>query len=997
MSRKRILLTLSVFLVMAIGSFAQIPIKGKIVSGDDNQPMPGVTILLKNTTKGTITDVNGMFEIEVPNEKSILSVSSVGYKSIEVAVKTQRTINLSMQPDEFVMDEVVVMGYSSQRKAELSSSVVTLTAEALTDVTSSDIGNMLQGKAAGVVVYNATGQPGSAAQIRIRGTGSITADAEPLYVVDGVPYGSFNPNDVETLTVLKDAGATALYGSAASGGVIVVTTKSATANQPTRVNFKATAGPKSVLNGNYTLMKSEELYETHRKLYSPALFKQLRPAELLDKDFDWVNAFFSPGVTQNYYVSASGGSGKTGYFASLDYYNEDGTLINTAFERYSGRLNLNTKLNDKLDMNIRLSYTKSNSREESGWETLNDAYTKMPWDIPYDNNGELIKISGATRPDNNKPWYSQDKWNALHSEQYNYGKSYSHGIVADFQLNWIINNWLVFNTTNRFDQSSYRYARFIDPRSFNSSYSKGYIYNGIGLSESFGTTNILKSNNTFGYHNINGLLGWEWGVYNTDETTASGIGMPIGKDALSASAMNSISGYSSPGAGWSVFGQVQYSYAGKYFATGSYRADASSKFGPQKRIGYFPSGAVSWLISQEDFLKYNDVITFLKLRASYGVTGNSNIGSFRYMSMFSLNSTYNDIVGATPERLANPFLGWESAYMAGAGIDINLWKNVELNIDVYNIDNRDLLLEIPVAPSTGFFEKTANVGSVRNQGIELQLNTNNISTKNFLWKTGFNIGFNKNTVIETPGDKPFLQSQSSVKQEVKRGQDIYSWYMPKWMGVDENNGDPLWEKLVKDSEGNIIDRTTTNVFKDADYQVVGKATPVFSGGFINNLYYRNFELNINTNFVYGNRLFNYDRLSMDADGAYLGYNQMSLENSKLGWTRWENPGDVATHPKLVMNGNKASNSVSSRYLEDGSFFRIKNITLAYKLPVNLLKKMSINSCKVYLTTDNVFTLTNFSGMDPEVNLRTRGDQLAGLYSKTYPISRQYLAGIEISF
>ena len=633
-------------------------------------------------------------------------------------------------------------------------------------------------------------------------------------------------SDVETITILKDAGATALYGSAAAGGVIVVTTKTASRNQATKVTFKATAGNKSALFGNFNLMNSEELYNTHKKVYSAALFRTLRPAELLQQDFNWRNAFFSPGITQNYYVSASGSNGNTGYFASIDYYNEDGTLINTNYDKISGRLNMNTRLSDKVDMNVRLAYTKSNSQGTSSWTTLNDAYTKMPWDIPYDANGEIIKITSATRPDNGKTWYSQDKWNSLHSEQYNYGKSYSHGIVADFQLNWIITDWLVFNTTNRFDQSSYRYAQFIDPRSYSSSYANGYLYNSIGLSESFGTTNILKSNNNFGLHSINGLVGWEYGLYNTDVTAASGIGMPNGMDALNATSIYAIAGYSSPGAGWSLFGQAQYSYAGKYFATASYRADASSKFGPNNRIGYFPSAAASWLISEEEFMENNDLITFLKLRASYGVTGNSNIGSFRYLATYSLNSTYQDIVGATPERLSNPNLGWESAYMAGAGIDVNIGKNIELNIDVYNIDNRDLLLAVPVAPSTGFFETTANIGSVRNQGVEFQLSTTNIKSKDLMWKTSFNIGFNKNAVTETPNDESFLLSRSSVNQQVKRGQDIFSWYMPKWMGVDPANGDPLWEKLTYDTEGNITDRTTTNIFTEANYQVVGKATQI---------------------------------------------------------------------------------------------------------------------------------------------------------------------------
>ncbi|MDS1032583.1 SusC/RagA family TonB-linked outer membrane protein [Porphyromonadaceae sp. NP-X] len=996
MRTKKILFVCLSFLSISIGVFAQTVIQGKVISAEDKQPLPGVSILIKGTSKGTVTDINGKYSIEVPSN-AVLLYSYVGYKSVEEKVSKKSTIDVALEPDNFMMDEIIVMGYSSQKKAEMSSSVVSLSSNQLTDVTTSDVGNMLQGKVAGVTVYNATGQPGAAAEIRIRGTGSISADDEPLYVVDGIPGGTFNPNDVETITVLKDAGATALYGAAASGGVIVVTTKSAAKNQPTKIDFRLRGGQKSPLFGNFKLMNSEELYYMHKKLYSPSLFKQLRPTELLVQDFNWLKAFFSNGMTQDYYVSASGSTGKTGYFLSLDYYNEDGTLINTYFNRISSRLNLNTQLFKNLDMNIRIAYNNSNDREASSWTTLNDAYTKMPWDIPYDKNGEIIKISGAVRPDNGKPWYSQDKWNALHSEQYNYNKVRSNELTADFQLNWSIFDWLSFSTTNRMAQSTYKNVQFIDPRTYDPNYAKGYLYNNISLNNSFGTTNLLKANVTSKGHSVNGLLGWEYGNYTSEYTSASGIGMPNGMDALNASSVYGVGGYKIPGGSWSTFGQLQYSYEGKYFATASLRVDASSTFGPKNRIGYFPSGAASWILSKENFLMDNKLITFLKLRTSYGVTGNSNIGTFRYLSTYSLNSSYQNNVAAIPNRLANPYLGWESAYMAGIGMDINLWKSIEINLDLYNINNKNLLLNVPVAPSTGFFETTENIGSVRNQGVEIQLNTTNIKTTSFKWEMGFNLGFNSNEVTSTPNDKPFLQSRSNVNQQVKRGQDIYSWYMPKWLGVDPANGDPLWEKLVYDTNGKIVDRVPTNNFNEADYQVVGKATPKFSGGWLNNFTFKSFQLSFNANFAYGNKIYDYNRMSLDADGAYLGYNQISMEKNKLGWTRWEKPGDIATHPKLVMNGNKLSNSISSRYLEDGSFIRIKNLTLGYLIPDKYLKLMHINQCKLYLSGDNIFTYTKFSGTDPEVSLRTSDYTLAGLYTDHYPVSRQFLIGLELSF
>jgi TonB-linked SusC/RagA family outer membrane protein len=371
------------FLLFSISIHAQVTIRGTVVSAEDQQPLPGVSVLVKGTTNGTVTDIDGNYTIETATG-NVLVFTFVGFVPQEYTVSGQGTINVTLNPDTYMMEEVIVMGYSSQKKAELSSSVVTLSADQLTDVSSSDVGNLLQGKVAGVVVFNSTGQPGADAEIRIRGTGSITADADPLYVVDGVPYGTFNPNDVETITVLKDAGATALYGSAAAGGVIVVTTKSASRNQPTKIDFKARVGQKSPLFGNYKMMDSRELFLMHKEMISPSLFKQMRPFYLIGLDYNWQDAFFSTALQQNYYTSISGSTDRLGYFASVDYYNEDGTLINTNFDRISARLNLNAKLYSNLDMNVRLSYTNSKDQGTSSWTTLNDAYTKMPWDIPYD-------------------------------------------------------------------------------------------------------------------------------------------------------------------------------------------------------------------------------------------------------------------------------------------------------------------------------------------------------------------------------------------------------------------------------------------------------------------------------------------------------------------------------------------------------------------------------------------------------------------------------------
>ena len=984
-------------LLIAVAAMADINVKGTVIGAEDGEPMPGVSILVRGTTTGTITGIDGDFSLTVP-DNAVLQFSFLGYKTVEQAAQSNMRISLETEATE--LQEVVSLGYSAVKKAELSSAVVTVSADALTDITSSDVGNMLQGKVAGVQVSNTTGQPGSTAEIRIRGTGSITAASDPVYVVDGVMGGSFNPNDVETISVLKDAGATGIYGAAAAGGVIVVTTKSGSKSSKPRINLRANVGSTQPMFGNYVMMNSEELYEYHKSMYPASVFKTLRPITLLDEDYDWKKCFFKNGVTQDYYISVAGGTQKLGYYASFDYYNQDGTLINTGYEKYSGRLNLNAEGAKWLDINLRTYFDKSSSKEESSWMILNDAYTKMPWDNPYDKDGNPVYISSATRSDNGGTWYSQDKWNALHSAQYDYSKGSGLSMGADLQLNFHITDWLTLQSTNRYSHSNSKWVSYVDPRSYSSSYSNGYLYNSASFSHSFGTTNILKAAYQWGDHSVNGMIGFEYGLWKSEYTMAAGTGMPNGVDALNATVPQSVEGYEVPGASWATFIQAGYDYAKRYFINATFRAEASSIFAPDKRVGYFPSVAASWLISNEEFMKDQNVVSFLKLRASYGVTGNNNIAPYLYLATYALNTSYQNVTSAIPSRLSNSVLCWETANMAAVGIDLSFINRIDMSIDLYNTDNTGLLLNVPVAPSTGFFEVTKNAGSVRNQGIEYSIDAQAIKTKDWRWNIGFNIGFNRNRVTDTPGHIPFLQTASSVNQQVKEGQDIYSWYMKEWAGVDSDNGDPLWYvvdengEYVLDAAGN---KTTTNDYNATNERVVGKATPLFQGGLNTQVSWKGLTLSINTNFTVGNKVYNYNRQASDADGAYLGYNQYSIENSKLGWSRWEAPGDEATHPKGVLNGNNNSNQVSSRYLEDGSFFRLRNITLGYDFAEVLIPKNIMSKCRVYVSADNLFTATKFSGMDPEVSISTNTYKLAGMYSDQYPVPRNIVAGVEIEF
>ena len=510
---------------------------------------------------------------------------------------------------------------------------------------------------------------------------------------------------------------------------------------------------------------------------------------------------------------------------------------------------------------------------------------------------------------------------------------------------------------------------------------------------------ILDSYNNDTY--VNGMAGFEYGLWKSEYTYAGGKGMPNGVDALNACVPAGVSGYKMPGASWATFIQAGYDYAKRYFVTATFRAEASSIFAPGNRVGYFPSVAASWLISNENFMKSQNVVSFLKLRASYGVTGNNNIPAYKYLSTYALGASYNDVTTAIASRLANPVLHWETANMASVGVDLTFIDRIDMSIDLYNTDNTGLLLNVPVAPSTGFFEVLKNAGTVRNQGIEYRLDVNAFKNKDWRVDVGMNIGFNRNRVINIPDHKPFLQPANGVTQQVKEGQDIYTWYMKEWAGVDPANGDALW--FMVDSLGNYVldadgQKTTTNDYNATNPHAVGKATPIFQGGLNAQVSWKGLSLSVNTNFTFGNLVYNYTRMQLDADGAYLGFNQCSIENSPLGWTRWEFPGDEATHPKAVQYNSSKSNAISSRYLEDGSFFRLKNITLSYDFCATLIPKKYMSKLRVFVSADNVFTATKFSGMDPEVSITTVADErLAGMYTDQYPVARNIVGGIEIEF
>ena len=1008
---KKLLTLLTVLLGTLTLQAQSLRVTGTVTEAATGEPLVGVSVAIQGTARGVVTDLDGHYTVDT-QAKAVLVFGYLGYTTVTEAVNGRSVVNVAMESDINTLDAAISMGYSSIRKTELSSAVTTVQGETIRDVTSSDLGTMLQGRVAGLDVFNASGNPNSGSTIRIRGTGSISASSDPLYVVDGVVGGTFSPNDVESITVLKDAGATGIYGASGSGGVIVVTTKQAKKGQENQVEVRLQAGVEQMTLGRFSMMNSQELYDYSKMFMSSGTVKNMDRQNVLETDTDWIAEATQPGLKQDYYVSASGSQGKLTYLASLDYFDNNGIVKQTRYRKIAGRVNVGAEILPRLNLNVRMNYDKSHSLNRGAL-----SLQQMPWDSPYDENtGEVLYVNSSVRSDNGKSWWGRDVSNPFWSQKMNSGDGGGSSFITDVQLVWNITDHLTLQSTNRYGEGNYHSQSIITPEAKNTTYPNGYAEESATWNQSFGTTNVLRYSQTFSdKHTISALAGWEWGESWDRWISASGTDIANGITVLSTLNPYTIGGGWTEAESWSAFGQAMYSYMEKYVFSATFRADASSVFAPGNRVGYFPSFSASWLISNEEFMKNQHLFSFLKLRASWGTTGNSGIGNYRFYDTYSFAKAYQyeEVPGGVPSVNGNPDLKWETAVKMNVGLDFSIRNFLTATIDVYNNENRDLLLNNPMISATsGFTGRLENIGVIRNRGVELSVTTNNIVRRNFRWNTIFNIGHNRNVVKTLANHEDLIAGSTTVKQVYREGEPMFSWYMPKWAGVDPETGDPLWEHFVTEAElemgvydaneykvGDIVHSPNLN-FDDS--QIVGCAQPLFAGGLVNTFQWGGFDLSINLNFQYGNMVYNWTRVTLDADGAYPSFNSVS-HNNGLGWVRW-NPDDesthaIATHPKPKFNGIKNSNAATSRYLEDGSYLRLKNVTLGYTLPAKLLKKLHMKDCRVFVSCDNLYTLTRFSGVDPEVSIAGNLDSNppAGTYNSNYPKYRYYSLGVNLKF
>ena len=789
--------------------------------------------------------------------------------------------------------------------------------------------------------------------------------------------------------------------SQANAGVIIVTTKTAKQGE-TRFEAKVSTGFRTADFGKMKLMNSSELYDYQKEFYRDyivgatdnsykidlAKFYAERPLSLKTQNYDWPKESFKTAPVYNFYLSASGKTEKNDYYVGASYYREKGTFINTNFERVNLRANSTYHFSKKLDVtnNINLSASQGKSYD---YMDVYYSFLNMPWDNPYDANGQPIYVDGNST----FKWWSRDKINPINTVQNSDHTYKGFDINYDLAINYHITNWLTFASSNRVAASFNKGSNFVSPLAAGTYHGTGYINELNTLNYGLISNQLFKFDFTMGDHKINGFVGGAFESSRNEYSGASGKGLPEGLNVLNVVSNNQlVNGYNNRYILQSLLSQVNYSYKDKYFLTGSFRYDGSSNFAPSKRYGGFPSISAAWLASNEDFLADNNVINNLKIRGSYGLTGTQDIGSSRYLGLFSLTTQYNSLVGAVPYQLANPNLTWESKRQINAGVDIGLFKRVNVSIDLYRNDTKDLLLQVSQPLSVGFETRWENAGTVINKGVEVTINSTNIRTKDFEWTTDFTINFNNNKLSGFPSD--IIKTGSwSISQIYRNGGNLFEFYMPKWLGVDAQTGAPVWEKVIYNTEGKAVASEKTSDYAQATNQEVGSALPKYQGGFNNSFRYKNFNLRVSTYYNYGNKVFSNNLRFMMNDGHEPYYNQIQLPD---GAKIWSGPGDTrATEPSPQNSAN--STETSTRYLKDGSYFTIRNIALSYDLPKAWAHKIAMKGINVGVTADNVATFSNFLGQDPQTTITPNGFATPGVSDFKYPNNRQYLLTFNFNF
>ena len=987
---RKILLTCLTLLFVLVSTTAWAQdrtVSGK-VTDESGLPLPGVSVLLKGTGTGAPTDIDGNYSLSVPASGGILVFNFLGYTTQEIEIGNRSVINIQLQPDVTSLGEVVVVGYGSQDVRALTGSITTVGSESIEKIPLSDVSRTLQGSVAGLMSTGASGTPGASAQVRIRGIGSTTASAAPLYILDGIaiesedlsnntatasPLTNINPNDIESITVLKDAASTAIYGSRGSNGVIIINTKQGKAGQ-TKVNVNAQFGWSDQAYQEYERLNRDEYIELREEaLINAGVDPATAAVDAINgaADTNWEDVIFRTGRTNNYSVSLSGGDEKTTFFVSGGYFMQEGITIATNFDRLSARVNIEHKASDKLRVGMNMAPSYSRQDNTTSGATFNSLILQSMLLAPtapiYNEDGTFftgfpgllggggynpIAITSLDRRDNNVARII--------------GKMFAdYTIIPDLTVRSELSIDFYNGTEQVYQNSQYGDGRTVQGRA-NVETQRGIIWQ---------STNTLNYNKSFGdVHDLNFT-----GVFETlgrsrveTSTTSEGFASDELRNPVSGANPATASGTETESSLVSFAGILRYEFNGRYFANASFRRDGSSRFGADVKYGSFWSFGGGWLISEESFMSGLDFVNSLKLRAGYGETGNESIGDFRSQGLFEPQS-YNNSPAYIPSQIPNPELTWEKGNMINVGLDFRLLDGkISGSVEWYNRTTESLLFEVPVSRVTGFNNVIKNAASLENKGWEFTLNTTNIETGDLRWTTNFNIAFNKNEVIEIGGGQTEIIA-GTKKRTV--GHDWSEYYVARYAGANPATGAPMWY----DADGNLVDTYS------ADLRVMtGKnATPDFFGGFTNRVTYKDFDLSAMFTFSYGAYLYDNFSFVYESNGRFMGENQKRTQLN-----RWQQPGDISQFPRRVAGSNVFQSATHTADLQDGSFIRLRNITLGYKLPSDVVSKVGLKSARVYLMGTNLLTFSAFDGLDPE-------QAVNGIDSFTYPNPRTVSVGLDV--
>lgn len=933
---------------------AQVTVRGVVRSSDDGEPMIGASVFEQGTTNGVITDSGGNYSIRVQNENSVLIFSSIGFKEQQVTVGRRGVIDVTMDVDTELLEDVVVLGYSNKSKNEISSAVTVVSSEKLLDVTSPSIGDMLQGKVAGVSVVKSSGLPGSEPTIRIRGVSSMSAPQSPLYVVDGIIGGDFDPNDVESLTILKDAGATGLYGAQANGGVIVVTTKRAKSSTPT-FNFKASVGVNFPDFSRQKYMNSKDLRAYYREYYrnpntyliDEMQFRAYFPQSIEETDTDWRAMVFKPALEQNYYFSMTGRTDRHTYYTAISYYDEDGTQLTSNYKHLNVRSNNSFNLTNWLTLTSNLNVKGSMSREpESAAGFL--VVSHVPFDNPYDADGNPVSFVGRSDVYTRYPYNPMFMYDSRYSQAGSKGFSVNWDITLDVK----ITPWLSFTTQNRLAAGSWKWHRHRTATAESPWESDDMIEESQDLSWGGITTNLFKVAKDWGKHSFSGLAGVEAQMDWSESLNGSGQKLPYGLFVLDVATANKDVGGSNSRSGMqSIISQVNYNYDQRFFLTAAFRVDQSSTFAKNNRTATFPSASASWLISNEKWFKSAaPAVTNLKLKLSWGKTGMKDIGASKYLASYSYSGSYYGRVAAVPAQMANPDLKWEQTTQTNIGLELGFWDRLNFDINLYRNHTKDLLVNRDLAPSGGFSKQWQNFGALINTGAELAINAVPVQTRDFRWDVDFSLSYNKNTLTGF-GDTVIYNTDSYDRGQIyKEGYPLNTWYLKEYAGIDPATG----RQSYYDANGNV-----TTDYGAARYSIdLGSSIAPWQGGFSTSFQYRNFRLSATGSFVWGNMIY-CDR-TRASDLQVL--TQPSIYPSSDD-VIWRQPGDVAT---IGLPAHATANIVHSGYLNKGDFLKIRNVTFSYTLPKTVMKKSELTFS---IAANNILTLAAMWGADPEAGGR----------------------------